>query len=339
VGPTPQDLADLDPADTYVAAVVYARAGWPVFPVAGIVNGRCGCFAAARCDHPAKHPLNRGGLRAATTDPAMIRQWWDRWPWANVAIRTGTQSGLAVVDLDPLHGGYRTLAQLKQAGIVPADTLITLTAHSGSGGRHLYYRYPQQAAIPNRTGRLACGDTPGIDLRGQGGYIIAAPSTHHSGRRYHWDNQRLTLADLPQWARPTVPTKQKQPTPAPANTNREQVSRYAQAAIDNEVRKLAALAGTIGTRNHALNRAAFALGTLAGAGVVERAVIEQALTAAALNIGLEPTETAKTITSGIDAGQLRPRRIAPAPAGHTLPTIAAGTRELAPSPPTPQITL
>ena len=317
MAPTPQNLAGLDPANTRAAAAAYARAGWPVFPVAGIVNGRCGCYAAARCDHPGKHPLNRGGLRTASTDPAVIRQWWDRWPWANVAIQTGTQSGLAVVDLDPLHGGYRTLAQLKAAGIIPADTLVTLTAHTGGGGRHLYYHYPQQATIPNRTGRLASGDTPGIDLRGQGGYIIAPPSTHHSGRRYHWDSQRLTLADLPQWARPTAPTIQNHPVPAPAVANREQASRYAQAAIDNEVRKLAELAGSVGIRNHALNRAAFALGTLAGAGVIDRADIEQALTAAALNIGLSPTETAKTITSGINAGQLRPRQIPPAPTLHT----------------------
>lgn len=69
------------------AALRYAARGWVAFPLHGIINGRCSCRRA--CPHPAKHPLSRHGLRDGSSDPKLIRAWWDRWPWANIGIATG----------------------------------------------------------------------------------------------------------------------------------------------------------------------------------------------------------------------------------------------------------
>src|SRR5713226_1159337 len=87
------------------AALDYARRGWFVFPVFEPTDGgRCTCNRSD-CDSPAKHPRTRNGFKAATTDELQIRQWWGRWPQANVGIATGVNSDLVVIDIDPRNGG------------------------------------------------------------------------------------------------------------------------------------------------------------------------------------------------------------------------------------------
>src|SRR5581483_11533783 len=120
------------------AAIVYARRGWAVFPCHCPAPGGCSC-GSQECSSPAKHPRVAGGLKSATTDEAQIREWWGRWPRANVAIRTGAVSGLVVVDIDPEHGGDTSLQALTgQHG----DLGGVRTIRTGSGGRHLYFRHP-----------------------------------------------------------------------------------------------------------------------------------------------------------------------------------------------------
>ncbi len=173
------------------AAVGYVRRGWHVFPVYEIASGAaCACPRSAECGHPGKHPRTPRGVLNATTDEKQIRSWWQRWPLANVAIATGP-SGLVVVDVDPRNGGDESLGTLPTL----PDTARALT---GGGGEHHVFKRPEGVARVRGT-PLA----QGIDIKADGGYIVAAPSSHVSGRCYCWDaGARLdetALAVVPDW--------------------------------------------------------------------------------------------------------------------------------------------
>lgn len=123
-----------------------------------------------------------------------LRRWFGKWPEANVAIVTGAVSGLVVLDIDPGHGGEDSLATIEERhGALP----VTIEAETGGGGRHLYFAHPG-GEISNRAGMA-----PGLDLRGDGGMIIAPPSIHPSGKPYRWRERRspgeVDLAPLPVW--------------------------------------------------------------------------------------------------------------------------------------------
>ena len=302
-------LLELNHATPFAAALAYAQRGWPVFPVAGISGNHCSCKAGPICDHPAKHPLNRHGLRDATTDPLQLARWWRTWPTANVAIRTGVPSGLVIVDIDPAHDAIRTLDTLAQTGRLPTPTLDTLTVATGGNGHHLYYQHPR-SRVPNTTSQLpTLGPTPGVDLRGDGGYIIAPPSTHRSGHQYQWNPGHHTPARLPTWAQPAPPTPRPAPPAIPA-LNEKRLARYVQAALDRETTSVAK--APQGQRNQTLNKAAYRLGTLVGAGVLDQTTAQTTLAAAAQTAGLTPAEIITTINSGLNAGITHPRPI-PAP--------------------------
>lgn len=193
------DLAGVNDMTTAGAALTYAGAGLPVFPVVGVVAHHCSCPRGADCQHPAKHPLVAGGQHAATTQPDQIRFWWSRWPWANVGMATGASSGLVTLDVDPRSGGAASLKDLRRWGM---DVPASIRQHTGGGGAHLLYAHPG-TVVPNSAGHLAgAGETPGLDLRGDGGYVLVAPSRHISGRRYRWDDSCGELAGpapLPAW--------------------------------------------------------------------------------------------------------------------------------------------
>lgn len=156
------------------AALDYARRSIPVFPV-----------------KQNKAPYTPHGFKDATCDEATIREWWDRWPDANIGVPTGTPSGWLVLDSDPRHGGDASLCELiEQYEELPE----TREAETGGGGHHVIFEYPELAQLGNARGRLP----EGLDVRGEGGYIIAAPSLHASGRRYRWRNE-LEPAPVPDW--------------------------------------------------------------------------------------------------------------------------------------------
>lgn len=190
------------------AAQGYARRGWPVFPVYGVVDGRCGCGKSA-CKHPGKHPMTQHGVKDATLDEYTIRQWWEKTPDANIGIATGLVSGLYVIDIDPRNGGDDAFLELCRAiGTLP-ETYEVLT---GGGGRHLYFKYPNKP--PAIRAKLARG----VDVRADGGYVVAAPSLHGSGRRYEVEisTEHLEPADLPAaWT--TRITEERQSPSAAAN--------------------------------------------------------------------------------------------------------------------------
>lgn len=157
------------------AALEYLKRGWPVIPGHNpMENGLCSCLRL-NCDKPGKHP--RVQWREFETKlPAehQIRGWWRRWPDASVIVLTGELSGLLVVDIDPRSGGHESVHDLT----IPQ----TVTVLTGGGGEHYWFRYPTGAAIT-----IGANALPGIDWRGQGGYVVAPPSLHSSGRRYEWE--------------------------------------------------------------------------------------------------------------------------------------------------------
>jgi putative DNA primase/helicase len=180
------------------------KRGVHVFPVHYPVEcgGRlhCSCGNVA-CKSPAKHPFGRHvktGLREATIEMALIEYWWGTGEPLNIGARTGAESGVVVLDVDPRHGGDETLRALEQRyGPLPT----TWRFLSGGGGEHVLFRHPGYR-VQNSTGETGpLGQ--GLDVRGDGGYIIAPPSLHISGRQYaaakagHPDE--VELAPLPPW--------------------------------------------------------------------------------------------------------------------------------------------
>jgi Bifunctional DNA primase/polymerase, N-terminal len=135
-------------------------------------------------------------LQSKAASEQAVKAWFRRWPDANVGIVTGHLSGRVVLDVDARHGGADSHAALEQQhGAVPP----TFEAVTGGGGRHLYFRHPGSPTL-NRVGLR-----PGIDLRGDGGCIVAPPSVHPSGRSYVWltppTSTKVHVATLPQWLR------------------------------------------------------------------------------------------------------------------------------------------
>lgn len=153
------------------AAVRYAEVvGWCVFP--------------ASAD---KRPLVANGLHDATTDRATISEWWERWPEANLAVRTGRESDLVVLDVDDLDSMHRVE---REHGPLPRTASVV----TPRGGQHYYFRHPAVVNVPCSVGKLG----PGLDVRGDGGYVLVPPSAGANGRRYEPD-ERAPLAPLPGW--------------------------------------------------------------------------------------------------------------------------------------------
>ena len=289
------------------AALRYHRSGWVPLPTFEIRTRDsrpvCSCPAGLACASPGKHPRVRWRELEAP-DEDQIATWWRRWPGAGIALRTGGATGLVVLDVDPAHGGDETLEVLTRAEeMLPA----TLAVATGGGGRHYYFSAPG-AKLGNDAGR-ALG--PGLDVRADGGIVIAPPTRHLSGRRYQWADG--PLAPLPAWIaarleRAAPPTAASHPAvpELPAGA-----TRYGAAALAEEGAAVARAAE--GFRNHTLNRAAFRMGQLVSGGEVASADATDYLLSSAMTAGLSEVEARGTIDSGLAAGHQSPRH---APARH-----------------------
>jgi hypothetical protein len=194
-----------------MAALAYARRGWPVFPIHSVRDGQCSC-GRANCLSIGKHPRTLHGLKDATCDEPRIQEWWSQWPGANVGIVTGAKSGLVVVDIDPRNGGDDSFADLERTyGSLP-KTIQSLT---GGGGQHYFFQHPG-GSIKSRP------IAEGIDAKADGGYVVAPPSNHLSGRTYEWEGSShpddMPLAHLPPWllALLTKDYAEKSASPTPA---------------------------------------------------------------------------------------------------------------------------
>lgn len=180
-------------SDRPTEALTLAAHGWSIVPVHTATAGRCSC-GRHRCPSVGKHPRvlwERWMSRRA--GPTEIGFWWDRWPDANIGVVTGWVSALVVVDIDPRNSGEASLGALEaEHEALPA----TVTSSTGGGGRHLFFAHPTHL-VPSRP--LA----DGVDLKAEGGLIVAPPSRHSSGDEYRWQPghgpDRHELAPLPEW--------------------------------------------------------------------------------------------------------------------------------------------
>jgi hypothetical protein len=168
-----------DATSVGAAALHYAECGLLVFPVP---PGSKQSYKSAKYS---------GGRRwGATRDLDDIERDFMRWPYANVGIPTGEANGIFVVEVDTVAGhgvdGFATLAKLPR---LPA----TLTARSPSGSKHFYFQYPTGLDIRNSANLLGRG----IDVRGEGGMVVAPPSLRNDGD-YVWLHA-LPVAEAPEW--------------------------------------------------------------------------------------------------------------------------------------------
>lgn len=198
----PADEADTTPATNLDHALTYARRGWRVIPI------------------PPGEKFPRGITAWQTegsTDEAKIAHWWTNAPDHGIGIVTGATSGLWVLDVDVAGDkvGDETLAELEDAyGALPS----TYEVITGSGGRHLYFAWPDGQVVTNSaSGRLG----PGLDVRGEGGFVVAPPSLHANGRRYEVEaSSPHHVADPPGWLLALLeepePTAPRQQASAPA---------------------------------------------------------------------------------------------------------------------------
>ena len=138
-----------------------------------------------------KRPATADGLKSATVDAGTIKQWWQQEPQYNVAIATGTQSNIFVLDVDgPDAEGELSKLEREHGALPPSVEVITPRP-----GRHIYFRMPR-ASVRNSASKIA----PNIDVRATGGYALAPPSIHPSGRQYCWSvDCAKALAAAPDW--------------------------------------------------------------------------------------------------------------------------------------------
>jgi hypothetical protein len=158
------------------AALAYSARGKCIFP----------------CRPRDKTPLTPHGCLDASSNPEQVRAWWAVHPNANIGLATGKRSGLWVLDIDGEQGGASLRALELANGGLPA----TVEAITGGGGRHLFFRMPEGIEIKCSAGALGAG----LDVRGDGGYVIVPPSIHPCGRPYAWSIDCAPApADAPAW--------------------------------------------------------------------------------------------------------------------------------------------
>jgi bifunctional DNA primase/polymerase-like protein len=298
---------------TLPAALAAARRDWAVFPL--------------RPGDKRPLPSFTDWEHHATTDPDRISAFWSRGPF-NVAIACGP-SHLVVVDLDTpksgktpppdwelpgVHDGADVLAVLceRHHQSWPGDTF---TVRTRSGGMQLYFTPPTGSELRNTSGRLGWL----IDTRAAGGYVVApgsvVPDDDGQPRTYEVVND-APAAPLPDWLTGLL---NPAPLPAPAlgapwlADGIGDLDAYASAALKAEAGRVAA--AQPGGRNSALNKAAYNMGRLVGAGAVPEEIARTVLHEAASGLfsrgkdGFTPVEAAATITAALAAGIRRPRTI------------------------------
>jgi Bifunctional DNA primase/polymerase, N-terminal len=259
-------------------------------------GGSCSC-GQLDCSRPGngKHPLTRHGHKDASARAAVVDSWWRRWPDANTAIPTGVR--FDVLDIDG-PAGEESLRQLAREHGFSLDGPIVRT---GSGWHCLF----SPTGSGSRTGLL-----DHVDYRGAGGYVIAPPTLHVSGRRYHW----LRFLDLD--CLPETPGALRELLVRPELTRSVVATPilgagqpYGQQALAGELERLAD--APVGLRNHTLNRAAFRCYQLAAGGALDADDVTARFTAAAREVGLGENEIRRTLRSARTSGFAHPRSAPP----------------------------
>lgn len=342
-----------------LAALAYAeKLGWRVFtcfPKQKKPMNLCpDCLARL----PAKDPktnettcrecgtihTGKSGLYFATSDPETIKAWWTKEPNANIGVATGR--GILVLDIDvpdpervphpKYEDGDITFAELlAEHGDFPETARQRTGQYKQADGtmrRGWQYVFTVEGEIKNSAGSLghkldADGKKipSGIDIRGDGGYVVVHPSLHPSGVAYEWDPEHRPtsgIAPAPQWLltllRPDKKISEAAAPKPPADVKRPArevgasgLEKWVEAAVDGEYERVAT-AGP-GTRNQALNTAAFKLGQIMHSGLLPDAHARQALQAGAEKCGYAGEEGAEhveaVISSGLAAGMANPREM------------------------------
>lgn len=264
-------------------ALAMAARGWRVFP----------------CEVRGKRPLGAlvpHGRNDATDVLETVRGWWTKEPEANIGLATGKESGVVVIDLDGeaaemAYGVLLTTHGNPGSHAAPDGAVV----RTGSGW-HLYLA-PGEADIRNSASRVASG----IDVRGDGGYVVAPPSVHPSGRVYVWRDEvppdgLPVLSDAWAGLLAPPPPPERVPMPAPVNFTGT-ATPYGTAAVRGLLEELAA-AGD-GSRNDTLNRVTWRVVHLADAGHLDLHTAAGMVADVAESIGLPPDEIAKTMASAL----------------------------------------
>lgn|GEM_PF-3429596 len=271
-------------SSTKALALEYARQGVKVFPLQ--VGG--------------KAPVTSNGLYSASNEESVISTLWGETHF-NIGIPTGKANGFFVVDVDHPPTWWELLAQ--NGGELPKTPAVKT-----GKGLHVYFAMPEGEDIRNSASKIA----KGIDVRGTGGYVVAAGSVHPDGGHYEFEDVSLfdmEPAPAPAWILEALKPKPKpEPAPKPAQPVPSFTggnNAYAQKALEDECAKVAT--APEGQRNHTLNAAAFSIAQLVAGGEIGEQEAFNALLSAALSCGLGEQEALRTMQSAGTAGATTPR--------------------------------
>ncbi len=191
--------ASMDDINMLEEALSYVKRGYKIFPLhTPNTEGLCSC-GNLKCENIGKHPRYESGtlehgLKDATSDESKIRHWWRKWPDANIGLLTGEIDNLVVLDIDN-EEGYEALAKLIQAhGQIQSTYKVKTTR-----GEHRYFAHPLNGTKIKSISAL--GGFKGLDVRADGGYVVAANSLRRDGKRYSSTQSLLkdNLAAIPEW--------------------------------------------------------------------------------------------------------------------------------------------
>lgn len=159
-------------------ALHYARLGWRIVPTHYATPTGCSCKKGSKCPESdkGKHPALVRWQKYATASPREVERWWTgRFRGYNIGLLTGPESGVIVLDVDDEEGAYL----VAERGISPGP--VSLTGRANGQGRHYFLQHPGYA-IPTKTKPF-----PGVDIRGDGGFVVLPPSLHWTGNYYKWE--------------------------------------------------------------------------------------------------------------------------------------------------------
>lgn len=172
--------------DMLGAALGYLKRGWSVLPICAPSPGG-GCRQHGDgCKSPGKTPLvpwKEYQEHLPSEDD--VRLWYRRWPTANIGLATGAVSGVVVIDADSESAIQFVLG--RGEGELASAPMVT----TGKGA-HWYVEHPGED-VHNFARKW-----PGVDFRGDGGYVLVPPSLHYSGRRYAWHATPEDMGGLPE---------------------------------------------------------------------------------------------------------------------------------------------
>jgi hypothetical protein len=310
------------------AALWYAQSfNWRVVQAHHITpNGFCSC-GKRDSEHTrrqgGKHPIVKAWPETATSDPNTIRALWRARPNANVLLKTGPESGVFALDIDPENGGHEGLALLTaEHGALPK----TFRTHTGSGGDHYLFAYPADFDINNSTKALRGIGVNGIDVRGEGGCLVLAPSVSGKGP---YSCTQAPVAEAPAWLLDILRPAKHEPDPTPQVATApprdlDHLDQYTRKALDDECDAITYARD--GDQNNAINVAAFNVGTLVGAGALSEHEARDALLDAC-RAGNHPEGRARpTVESGLRAGISQPRHPWPPLSSHTTTPASTGAQ-------------